>query len=369
MESLNLNTLASSLPTAQQNAEKELLNNFKAAALSITTLYRTSRQNSKRAYNAGYAAACEDLLSMIQQGVSVGGVGAPGSGSGSHDTEGGGMTIGRVMDWTEARLEAIKSREEEEDEEEEREKEKERGRPSTSAVPVQSAPKASGSKPTAASVSAHRPNNLVFAKGYLTDFPCTHVNSQPSSLPTPNSPVGQTNNSRLPEPLSPSPPPPTALRPIQRLMKPRPSAKGDQVTQFPPASNGPSNINFMPDNMSSIPSSPPFPDTPISIGAGAKRRHAMMMMLDSASSPVSINGGSTSNSSPGTPGSAPGGYGSSLSHGTGSTLSRRRTRNSRNLPLQQPQNQNINVTQAASESMDVEEDGRERKRVARERRQ
>ena len=39
------------------------------------------------------------------------------------------MTIGRVMDWTEARMEAIKSREEEEDEDEEREKEKERGRP------------------------------------------------------------------------------------------------------------------------------------------------------------------------------------------------------------------------------------------------
>lgn len=29
MESLNLNTLASSLPTAHQNAEKELLDNFK----------------------------------------------------------------------------------------------------------------------------------------------------------------------------------------------------------------------------------------------------------------------------------------------------------------------------------------------------
>lgn len=29
MESLNLNTLASSLPTAHQNAEKDLLNNFK----------------------------------------------------------------------------------------------------------------------------------------------------------------------------------------------------------------------------------------------------------------------------------------------------------------------------------------------------
>ena len=29
MESLNLNTLASSLPTSQQNAEKELMNDFR----------------------------------------------------------------------------------------------------------------------------------------------------------------------------------------------------------------------------------------------------------------------------------------------------------------------------------------------------
>lgn len=34
------------------------------------------------------------------------------------------MTIGRVMDWTEARLEAIRTTEEEEEEEEEREKER-----------------------------------------------------------------------------------------------------------------------------------------------------------------------------------------------------------------------------------------------------
>lgn len=34
----------------------------------------------------------------------------------------GGMSIGRVMDWVEARLEAVRSREEEEEEDEEREK-------------------------------------------------------------------------------------------------------------------------------------------------------------------------------------------------------------------------------------------------------
>lgn len=85
-----------------------------AAAMSITTLYKSSLHTSKRAYNAGYGAALQDLLDVIQQGVSVGGVGGTGSE--------GGMTIGRVMDWVEARLEAVRAREEEE-EEEERERE------------------------------------------------------------------------------------------------------------------------------------------------------------------------------------------------------------------------------------------------------
>ncbi|KAI0311116.1 hypothetical protein OF83DRAFT_1069354 [Amylostereum chailletii] len=111
MESLNLNTLATSLPTSSfANADKQLMNDFKAAALSITTFYRSSRTTSKRAYNAGYASACQDLLQMIQQGVSV--------------SDSGEMTIGRVMDWVEARLDAVKAREEEEEEEEERERER-----------------------------------------------------------------------------------------------------------------------------------------------------------------------------------------------------------------------------------------------------
>ena len=145
MESLNLNALAGSLPNSNlASAEKELLNNFrgkkisllpplpcyhdhsppakerstadlysppltknKAAALSITNLYRSSRSTSKRAYNSGYAAACADLMQMIQQSVS--------DSSGSETQP----SIGRVMDWVEARLEAIRAREEEEDEEDE----------------------------------------------------------------------------------------------------------------------------------------------------------------------------------------------------------------------------------------------------------
>jgi hypothetical protein len=129
MESLNMNTLASSLPNSA-NAEKQLMDNFKgqscrchnplcahnlnnvipfsehaAAALSITTLYRSSLDTSKRAYSAGYATCLLDVLHFVEAGVSV---------SGNAGEE---MTIGRVMDWIEARLEAIKSTEEEEEEE------------------------------------------------------------------------------------------------------------------------------------------------------------------------------------------------------------------------------------------------------------
>ena len=56
---------------------------------------------------------------MIQQGVSL-------DQSVSGDDAESGLTIGRVMDWIEARLEAIKSRQEEEDEDEERERDKEK---------------------------------------------------------------------------------------------------------------------------------------------------------------------------------------------------------------------------------------------------
>lgn len=125
--------------------------------MSITTLYRSSRKNSKRAYNAGYAAACQDLLNFIQQGVSASDIGQSPS-SASHDVEGGGMTIGKVMDWTEARVDAIKAREEEEEEEdEEREK-----RPAPSVPPsVAVAPKSEVRKPEVPHPPPHRPKDTV----------------------------------------------------------------------------------------------------------------------------------------------------------------------------------------------------------------
>ncbi|KAF8060222.1 hypothetical protein FPV67DRAFT_1655782 [Lyophyllum atratum] len=339
MESLNLHTLANSLPTAQQNAEKELTNNFKAAALSITTLYRSSRKNSKRAYNAGYAAACQDLLTMIQQGVSLNPTGS------SHGPEDGGMTIGRVMDWTEARLEAIKSREEEEDEEEEREKEKESGR--SKAPPTVPGPKPDNKPVKVASASTSRPKD------------------QAPSLPTTSSPRSSQSHAQLRfEPSSPSPPPPVALRPIQRPIRPRPSLKGEGKGDLAASYTNPvaGGLDFMHDGLSSDPaSSASFSDIPIPIAAGAKRRHAMMMMLDSSASPVAIGSSSSPHSaSTGGGNSAVGG-----NHGSGSFSSRRRTRSSR-IGTQQAHNQNIGLTQSTSDAMDVEEEGgRERKRVAR----
>ncbi|KAG6917705.1 hypothetical protein DXG01_001477 [Tephrocybe rancida] len=318
MESLNLHTLANSLPTAQQNAEKELTNNFKAAALSITTLYRSSRKNSKRAYNAGYAAACQDLLTMIQQGVSL----SPNPSAPSHDPDHGGLTIGRVMDWTEARLEAIRSREEEEDEEEEREREREGGGKSQPIPVVGNVPKVDTKPPRVPVASVPR-----------TKAPTP---PQATSLPTPSSP--RSSQPQPSAPSSPSPPPPAALRPIQRPIRSRGSAKADLIPGSMDFANGPSTSES---------------DTiPIPIAAGAKRRHAMMMMLDSAPSAVSID---SSVAHPPPMG------GNNLNSASGS---RRRTRSSRHGHAP-PQNQNFSLIAPPADAMEVEEDGRERKRVAR----
>ncbi|KAF5326065.1 hypothetical protein D9611_000703 [Ephemerocybe angulata] len=321
MESLNLNTLVNSLP-AQQNAEKELLNDFKAAALSITTLYRSSRKNAKRAYNTGYATACQDLLNFIQHGVAA--------------VDGGGMTIGRVMDWTEARLDAIKSVEEDEDEDEEREKE--RGRPGPSGAGVSTAAgAAASSKPEHARKPQPAGGNAAASTSRIPS----------AALPTPCSP--QTNSSSQHPPEQPSSPSPGHTRTLHsqstsypqqhRQNKVRTPSKPDSLmipfaTQ---SSNGAASSGPTPTADPFNPTSPlsmNVPDTPMMIGAGAKRRHAMMMMMEA--------GGSGAVPSP-----------------TTDVLQRRRTRSTRN-------NQNVHVAGGqSSEDMEVEDEGRERKRVAR----
>ncbi|OJA08712.1 hypothetical protein AZE42_08890 [Rhizopogon vesiculosus] len=346
MESLDLNGLAKSLPAANfEKAEKELLNNFKSAALSITTLYRSSRHASKRAYNAGYATACQDLMSMIQQGVSTGGVTL----SGSNNPAGDVMTIGRIMDWIEARMEAVKAREEEEDEDEEREKEKERGR---------------GSVPTRRSdTNKDSPARDVFpgdaARNPVQTASSSRIDNQtPAPAPlTPHSPFtvhnsNVPNRQSSPTPSAVPPPRPSTHPPItHRASKSRaPSAKKDNPESFPiapiTACLAPSENTFrIPPvtTTTSVTGEPAFSD----YTAGAKRRHAVMMMLDSSTS------GATESSS----------QGSSVSNITSASgNTRRRTRSSRTSTLN---NNHQQIQNNLGDAMEVEDEGRERKRVAR----
>ncbi|KAJ7512549.1 hypothetical protein B0H11DRAFT_1951658 [Mycena galericulata] len=233
-ESLNLNSLVSSLPSHSLNAssEKELLDNFKAAALSITTLYRSSRHASKRAYNAGYAAACRDLMEMLQQGVSESHTLVP------DRNEEAGMTIGRVMDWVEARLDAVRCREEEEDEEDERE----RGSHS-------SAPNAS---------AAQRP-------------------SAPARKPSPSPPPSRVTAGASSPPRSSIPLKPTRTSPH---LKPTPSSTALSASIPPTDFHVPISFPFL----ENVP--PPV--------TGSKRRHAVMMMPPPISSAQSTPSSSSS---------------------------------------------------------------------------
>ncbi|KAJ8588980.1 hypothetical protein M405DRAFT_862508 [Rhizopogon salebrosus TDB-379] len=350
MESLDLNGLAKSLPAANfEKAEKELLNNFKSAALSITTLYRSSRHASKRAYNAGYAAACQDLMTMIQQGVSTGGVAL----SGSNNPPGDVMTIGRIMDWIEARMEAVKAREEEEDEDEEREKEKERARGSVPASrndtnkdsPARDIfPGEAARNPVQTVASSSRTNNQTATPAPLTP----HSPFTVSNTNVPNRPPSPTPS------VIPPPPPRPSNHPhiTQRASKSRaPGVKKDNPEPFPvapiTACLTPSENLFRTPPVTtatSVAGEPAFSD----YTAGAKRRHAVMMMLDSTTS------GATESSSQGSS------VMSTITSASGNT--RRRTRSSRTsvLGTNHPQIQNN-----FGDAMDIEDEGRERKRVAR----
>lgn len=295
---------------------------------------------------------------MIQQGVSVGGI----TPTGPQDSEGG-MTIGKVMDWTEARLEEIRAREEEEDEEEEKEKERERGRPNTTAPAPKLDVKA---KAPAGNTPQTRPKEQVrsFFSVMTSQIQClSPCDSQAPSLPTPNSPRHQTSTHLPSEPSSPSPPPPqpiAVLRSNQRPIKPRPGTKTEAPQLLSNAHTPAFDFRSEPSTILS-----PFSESSIPIAAGAKRRHAMMMMMDSISPTVPISGSSAPHP-PVAAGTNGGGYGASGGHGTSNSGSRRRTRSSRNLVHQMPQNQNIGLVQSASEAMEVEEEGgRERKRVSR----
>ncbi|GJE89148.1 hypothetical protein PsYK624_052420 [Phanerochaete sordida] len=328
MESLNLNNLVNSLPPSNLvNAEKDLADKFRAAALSITTLYKSSRRTSKRAYNAGYAAACQDLLMMIQQGVSAGE---------SSDPTSSGMTIGRIMDYIEARLEAIKSREEEEDEDEEKERERERERERNfAATTLTKAPSTTPSIPkTTAAPVRPRDNNV-------------------SSAPmTPLTPSLLTSTSALARSASTPPSPPSTYRPLQPPLAHRPSrSRLFSVTNANPKESmvpppAPLSTTLLPSAGDTAVALIPPPQEPgfttmtpalTPESGGMKRRHAVMAA------------DSTGPSTPSPAGAA----------------ARRRIRSSRASTLAVPRESQDQNMSSSPDAMDVEEDGRERKRVAR----
>ncbi|CUA68012.1 hypothetical protein RSOLAG22IIIB_07691 [Rhizoctonia solani] len=76
------------LPNLRVEDEQERSLDCKAAAQSPITLFKSSQQAVKRAHDAGYAACLQDMLKLIQSGV-------------SEDADVG---VARVMDWAEGQL-------------------------------------------------------------------------------------------------------------------------------------------------------------------------------------------------------------------------------------------------------------------------
>ncbi|WWC59429.1 uncharacterized protein I303_101985 [Kwoniella dejecticola CBS 10117] len=90
---MDLSTLGSTLPPGLADAERDMGDKFRAAALSITNLYKSSLGYTKQAYNVGYSAALADVLSTVQSSIGAG-----------QDAE---QALSRLMDWAEARQAAI----------------------------------------------------------------------------------------------------------------------------------------------------------------------------------------------------------------------------------------------------------------------
>ncbi|GHJ88661.1 hypothetical protein NliqN6_5063 [Naganishia liquefaciens] len=130
MDLSSLYTTLASPPGQLQQAEIDMMEKFKAAALSITNLYKSSVHTSKHAYSAGYGACLNDIQQILEASLS-------GPSASSHtqynnperlrqlaqdqDASTAGRTLARLMDWIEARQEAMKLEAEDEKEEEQRE--------------------------------------------------------------------------------------------------------------------------------------------------------------------------------------------------------------------------------------------------------
>ncbi|OXB38177.1 hypothetical protein LQV05_001207 [Cryptococcus neoformans] len=90
---MDLSNLNASLDPDVADAERDIGDKFRAAAASITSLYRSSLAVTKQGYNAGYSTALKDMLSMVQSSIGEG--------------QDSAQTLSRLMDWADARQAAI----------------------------------------------------------------------------------------------------------------------------------------------------------------------------------------------------------------------------------------------------------------------
>lgn len=267
------------------------------------------------------------------------------------------MTIGKVMDWIEARLEAIKSSPEEEEEDRERLKEGtslSKASEDDTLKEEKRDRKASGGGVHGLSKSHRRSKENLQGIVLPSQLSANNAQQAPSSR--------QTSASSPPRSFtSPSPTPPP-IRPIR-------SKRG--LKDF--NNNNNSDLHHhhhhhhhlpLPVSITSNAVSSPFTFSPDVVSTlppvGHKRRHAVML----AESPGSSSAGSTPTSNQLT--------NHSHAHTHGSR--RKRGRGTRDVHHGQQGavvtgnvsgNGNVSQAQACADAMEVEEDGRERKRVAR----
>ncbi|RPD53289.1 hypothetical protein L227DRAFT_581486 [Lentinus tigrinus ALCF2SS1-6] len=237
---------------------------------------------------------------MIQQGVST---------EADPSRE---VTIGRIMDYIEARLEAIKAREEEEDEEDER---------AAKGVAGPSAPKPKPASPTLPSAPTTRPAQMVTAPP--TPYtPSTLDMTRPYVPPTFSSPTP----SMLPlRPMS------APFQSLSRASKSRfiPSINPKELSSVP-LPGDPVSFTYDAPAVAEVPPAPaPAPSEPSAVSMPMKRRREA---IASDASQVTTDAA-----------------------GNVAGTSRRRTRSWRG----------EQSSAAQGEAMDVEEEGPQRKRVAR----
>ncbi|KAL5498855.1 hypothetical protein ACEPAH_1373 [Sanghuangporus vaninii] len=361
MDSLDMNNLASSLPSsAIVKAEQDTMDKFKVAAQSLTLLYRSSQKAARRHFDAGYAMALDDILSVVQHGVSAG----PDVNTSEKDaTEA--VSIGRILDWIEARQESLRLKAREEEEEEEERDTKTKTKPSLASKPVAGLSRLGDSRDKVASRSTE------------------NVSSSPS-IPSRRLPTG--SSAKLaPDQLASAPSADRDSSPSPTLS----ATPNSHPSTAPVFSSRPLTRNRLrskhvlaPLNATSVNSSNSGPglssDSSMTSIIGAKRRHAAMLLDHSSPAAMSVSLPPSEVRSHSTPhavsgGSAPQHADASIFPGIAASAPasapRRRIRSSR--ANASPRSENSGIHDAHDYAcgeimMDVEEDGgRERKRVAR----